>query len=176
MPKSKNSTPTKGRCTCLQQYSILPLWDPKEESDNPVRTPLRSFQSILPKVYGRVQAPWEMNQVFTYRNHYRLRAIVYTSTYLNKLHGKKSRHDTQNWYQRIQESYTISLLSAAARSECLYDLTSAFKELASNTRRRFCPQSRKSKRKLYKGIITYQWTTGTSTKEFLPFFSLSVEI
>ena len=59
------------------------------------------------------------------------------------------------------------------RNAYRYDLTSAFKELASNTRR---PQSRKSKRKLYKGIITYQWTTGTATKEFLPFFSLSVEI
>lgn len=30
----------------------------KEESDNPVRTYIRSFQSILTKFYGRVQAPW----------------------------------------------------------------------------------------------------------------------
>ncbi len=176
MPKSKNSTPTKGRCTCLQQYSILPLWDPKEESDNPVRTPLRSFQSILRKCMAAYKHPerWtksSLTEIITVWG----RLYISLRTWISYM-GKKSRHDTQNWYQRIQESYTISLLSAAARSECLYDLTGAFKELASNTRRRFCPQSRKSKRKLYKGIITYQWTTGTSTKEFLPFFSLSVEI
>lgn len=76
---------------------------PKEESDSPVRTYLRSFQSILTKFCGRVQSPEEMNQVFTYINHHRLRANVHMSTYLNKLHEeqKKLDHDAQDFAWEI---------------------------------------------------------------------------
>lgn len=39
----------------LKQWpdSISPLWDPKEESDNPVRVPLKSFQSSYKSVWPR---------------------------------------------------------------------------------------------------------------------------
>lgn len=169
MPKSKSYTPTKGRCTCLQQYSILPQWDPKEVHDNSVRTPLRSFQIILRKCIAanKHAERWtksSLTEIIT------VWGRLYLSTYLNKLHGTKMLDMIPKTGMReFRNPIPSRSHQPQRRSECLYDLTSAFKELET-TRRRFCPQSRKSKRKLYKGIVPYQWTTGTSTKRIPSFF------
>lgn len=136
IPKSKSYAPTKGRCTCLQQYSHngqTQFCHSEILKRNPI-TPfgrLWDHSRALYKVYGRVQAPWEMNQVFTYRTHYHLRAIVHLRTWISCMEKKLDMIPKLVWeISGIPYRLTMSGSSSAApRSECLYDLTSAFKEL-----------------------------------------------